>query len=282
MRAYVDHVLALLPFEPAVHATARRAALHLCRPSAERTGRRACGRMPEEARRRLADPPLLLVLPGSRGERNPPHGGRIRRRPWRWLAERVGPLEVVVPTVPHLAGHGAGGDRVLAVAGARRDRAGEKDAAFRNARAALTKSGTVDARTGGRRRADGRRLQGAVLEDVIGPPADHGSKRHPGQSGAGRERGAGILQTRLHARAAGRGAGAAVGRYAGAARARSRPSPGSMRIMEIGRAAPSDRAAAVVLDCAGASEPTGARNSGIRPANSVVCLVQPDGLMPWP
>ena len=48
------------------------------------------------------------------------------------------------------------------------------------------------------------------------------------------------------------------------------------------RTAPSDRAAAVVLDCAGRLEPTGARNSGIRPANSVVCLVRPDRLMPWP
>ena len=37
---------------------------------------------------------------------------------------------------------------------------------------------------------------------------------------------------------------AAPGRYARSAAARSRPSPGSMRIMDIGQAAPSDRAAA--------------------------------------
>ena len=41
MRAYVDRVLALLPFEPEVHQQARRAALHLCRPSHGRAGRGA-------------------------------------------------------------------------------------------------------------------------------------------------------------------------------------------------------------------------------------------------
>ena len=65
MRAYIDHILALLPFEPEVH---RRLGgppctyvghplageVHHLRPSAQ------------EARRRLDAPPLLLVLPGSR------------------------------------------------------------------------------------------------------------------------------------------------------------------------------------------------------------------------
>ena len=35
-------------------------------------------------------------------------------------------------------------------------------------------------------------------------------------------------------------------------------------IMEIGQAIPSDRAAAVVLDCAGAPQSTATRNSGVR------------------
>ena len=39
MRAYVDHVLALLPFEPQAHERARRSALHLYRPSADRAAR---------------------------------------------------------------------------------------------------------------------------------------------------------------------------------------------------------------------------------------------------
>ena len=36
MRGYVDHVLALLPFEPDAHHAPRRAALHLRRPSPDR------------------------------------------------------------------------------------------------------------------------------------------------------------------------------------------------------------------------------------------------------
>jgi lipid-A-disaccharide synthase len=140
MRPYVDHVLALLPFEPAVmqrlqgppctfvgHPLGEQVAV--LRPSAE------------ETRRRLADPPLLLVLPGSRS-------GEIRRMAGVFgdavarLADRIGPLEVVVPAVPRLA------ETVrTAIAGwhvpARIvTEPAEKHAAFRSARAALTKSGT--------------------------------------------------------------------------------------------------------------------------------------------
>ncbi len=97
---------------------------------------------PQEAARRAKEPPLLLVLPGSRG-------GEIRRHLGVFgaaaglAAERLGGVEVVLPTVPHLV------ERV------RRDTAGwpvaprlvvepeEKWAAFRQARAALAASGTV-------------------------------------------------------------------------------------------------------------------------------------------
>jgi lipid-A-disaccharide synthase len=140
MRSYVDHVLALLPFEPAVlqrlqgppctfvgHPLGEQVAL--LRPNAE------------EARRRLADPPLLLVLPGSRS-------GEIRRMAAIFgeavarLAARSGPLEVVVPAVPRLAETvraAVAGWRVPARVVTEAD---EKHAAYRSARAALTKSGT--------------------------------------------------------------------------------------------------------------------------------------------
>ena len=97
--------------------------------------------MPQEAQRRLADPPLLLVLPGSRS-------GEIRRMAAVFgaavglVAKRVGALEVVVPAVPRLA------DTVRAAVAAWPVPARvvtdpeEKLAAFRSARAALTKSGT--------------------------------------------------------------------------------------------------------------------------------------------
>jgi len=96
----------------------------------------------EEAARRLADPPVLLVLPGSRP-------GEIRRMAAVFgdtialLRDRIGAFEAVVPTVPQLqagvlaaTAHWGVQPRVVV------DPA-EKWAAFRIARAALAKSGTV-------------------------------------------------------------------------------------------------------------------------------------------
>ncbi|HVG51663.1 MAG TPA: lipid-A-disaccharide synthase, partial [Xanthobacteraceae bacterium] len=95
----------------------------------------------KEQARRDADPPLVLVLPGSRsGEVRrmlPVFGEAVR------LAAKSAPLEIVLPTVPHLA------ERVAeATAGWQlRPRIvvdqEEKWSAFRNARAALAASGTV-------------------------------------------------------------------------------------------------------------------------------------------
>jgi lipid-A-disaccharide synthase len=140
MRGYVDHVLALLPFEPAVM---RRLGGPACTFVGHPLSERVASLRPnaEEARRRLGDPPLLLVLPGSRAS-------EIRRMAGVFgeavalAAKRAGALEVVVPAVPRLA------DTVRAVVASWRIPArvvsepGEKDAAFRAARAALTKSGT--------------------------------------------------------------------------------------------------------------------------------------------
>jgi lipid-A-disaccharide synthase len=141
MRAYIDRILAILPFEPEVH---RRlggppctyvghplaATIHHLRPDAE------------EARRRLASPPILLMLPGSRI-------GEIKRlftvftEAMAKVRDRVGPLEVVIPTVPHLV------DPIRRASASWRvpprivAEPADKAAAFRIARAALAKSGTV-------------------------------------------------------------------------------------------------------------------------------------------
>ena len=67
--AYVDHILAILPFEPDAHRQARRPALQLCRPSADREARldRDAGPGGLAARLGIADErPVLVVLPGSR------------------------------------------------------------------------------------------------------------------------------------------------------------------------------------------------------------------------
>jgi lipid-A-disaccharide synthase len=141
MRAYVDHVLALLPFEPQVHA-------RLGGPPCSYVGHPLIEQLdllrpnPDELARRRSDPPLLLVLPGSRT-------GEIRRlggvfgQAIGLLKDRIGAFEVVVPTVPQLQDrlqqettHWAVRPRLVI------DPA-EKWAAFRVARAALAKSGTV-------------------------------------------------------------------------------------------------------------------------------------------
>jgi lipid-A-disaccharide synthase len=141
MRAYVDHVLALLPFEPDAHVRlGGPPCTYVGHPLSEQVG--LLRPSPEEARRRAAEPPVVLVLPGSRsGEiarHLPVFGAAVGR-----LAQRHGALDVVLPTVPHLAERVRAGiadwpvqPRVVV------DEA-DKWAAFRTARAALAASGTV-------------------------------------------------------------------------------------------------------------------------------------------
>ena len=141
MRAYVDEVLAILPFEPAAFARLNGPhCTYVGHPLAERIAElRPCT---EETLRRLADPPVVLVLPGSRGSEirrlTAIFGAAIAK-----VAERGGPLDVVLPTLPHIAAQvgAATADwpmRPRIVTGAR-----EKYEAFRAARAALAASGTV-------------------------------------------------------------------------------------------------------------------------------------------
>ena len=141
MRAYIDHVLALLPFEPAVH---QRLGGPPCTYVGHPLVEQARNLRPnyEEARRRLAAPPVLLVLPGSRA-------GEIERLLGVFsdavalVRDRLGSLEVVVATVPHLV------DPIRTAMARWPLRArivvesADKQAAFRTATVALAKSGTV-------------------------------------------------------------------------------------------------------------------------------------------
>jgi lipid-A-disaccharide synthase len=141
MRSSIDLVLALLPFEPEVHRqlggpdcvyVGHSLLEHLSdlRPSAD------------EAELRAASPPLVLALPGSRSH----EVGRLAAMFGETLgrvAAKAGPLDVVLPTVPHLAAplseltsRWPVRPRIVV------DQA-EKYAAFRRARAALAASGTV-------------------------------------------------------------------------------------------------------------------------------------------
>jgi lipid-A-disaccharide synthase len=140
MRNYVDHVLALLPFEPKVMS-------ELGGPPCTFVGHPLSERLAElrpnelEARLRRADPPLVLVLPGSRsGEIRrmaPVFGSAIAR-----VAERYGAIEAVVPAVPRLVEAARAAVASWPVPGRVVVDQTEKSEAFRTARAALAKSGT--------------------------------------------------------------------------------------------------------------------------------------------
>jgi lipid-A-disaccharide synthase len=141
MRAYIDHILAVLPFEPEVHRQlGGPPCTYVGHPLAERVNRLRPNA--EEARRRLASPPVLLMLPGSRM-------GEIRRLfavfsdAVSRIRNRVGVLEVVVATVPHLVDPIRQASAQWTVPPRIIAEPAEKEAAFRIARAALAKSGTV-------------------------------------------------------------------------------------------------------------------------------------------
>ncbi len=140
MRSYIDRVLALLPFEPA-------AMLRLNGPPTDFVGHPLGEHVAElrpnaeEAARRLSDPPLLLVLPGSRA-------GEIRRMGTMFgdtlalVVNRVGAVDVVVPAVPRLAAAVADAVAGWPVPVRIVTEPADKSLAFKTARAALTKSGT--------------------------------------------------------------------------------------------------------------------------------------------
>lgn len=145
MGRYIDHVLALLPFEPEAH-------LRLGGPACSYVGHPLIERMawiraldPDVLARRLGlspDKPVLVMLPGSRRSEierlMAPFTGVVER-----LARRAVPPEILVPVVEHvrarveqqasswpLKPHFVSGDA-------------DKWAAFKLARAALAASGTV-------------------------------------------------------------------------------------------------------------------------------------------
>jgi lipid-A-disaccharide synthase len=141
MRAYVDQVLAILPFEPAVHVKlGGPPCVYVGHPMIEHIG--ALRPNAEEAQRRRANPPVVLVLPGSRGSEIRhllgTFGATIEQ-----VAARTGPLQLVLPTVPHLVTQVRAGVAGWAVAPQIAVDPDEKWAAFRRARAALAASGTV-------------------------------------------------------------------------------------------------------------------------------------------
>nr|WP_321459213.1 lipid-A-disaccharide synthase [uncultured Cohaesibacter sp.] len=139
MARYVDHVLALLPFEVGVHE-------RLQGPKCSYVGHPLIERLdvlrPEEGERGSLESPVLLVLPGSRRSEVSrllvEFGGVVK------LAKDVHPdLRVILPAVGHLRGLIEEGLRDWPVQPEIVVGEEAKFAAFRQAHAALAASGTV-------------------------------------------------------------------------------------------------------------------------------------------
>jgi lipid-A-disaccharide synthase len=142
MAPFVDRLLAILPFEPAVH---RRLggppATYVGHPLLQRMSdlRPAAGERPPV---KAGETPVLVVLPGSRGGEvsrlMPVFGETIAR-----LVAQRGPVEVVLPAVPRLAPAIRAAAASWTIQPKIVEGEGAAYAAFRRAHAALAASGTV-------------------------------------------------------------------------------------------------------------------------------------------
>jgi lipid-A-disaccharide synthase len=141
MHGYVDCVLAILPFEPAAHVRlGGPPCLYVGHPLLDRVADLRPNS--DEMQRRRRDPPLVLVLPGSRSSEIRRllaiFGAAIGR-----VAERPGAIELVLPTLPHLFERIRSGVVDWPLKPRIAVEPAEKWSAFRSARAALAASGTV-------------------------------------------------------------------------------------------------------------------------------------------
>jgi len=145
MRAYVDHVLALLPFEPEAHRKlGGPPCTYVGHPLVERMPWIA-GLDPAPLADRLGldpDKPVLVVLPGSRSSEvkrlMQPFGAALAQ-----LGDTIGPFEMIMPVVESVRGLIEEGlstwtQRPHLVSGEE-----DKYRAFKLGRAALAASGTV-------------------------------------------------------------------------------------------------------------------------------------------
>ena len=150
MARHVDHVLALLPFEPPLMQAAGMSCDFVGHPVVGEPVASAAEAADFRARHGIApEAPLLLLLPGSRRGEVARHArpfGEVLAR----LADTHPDLRAVVPTVPHVAPmlrdamqDWPGRPILLDPTEASDAQAAEKPAAFRAADAALAASGTV-------------------------------------------------------------------------------------------------------------------------------------------
>lgn len=141
MLGYVDHVLGLLPFEPEEYRKLKG-------PRCSYVGHPLIEQLPslrpnhDEQKRRDSEPPVLLVLPGSRRSEIRHHLGLFGAALGRLQAEGRA-FELMLPTMTHLEATVREGVATWPVKPQIVVGETERRAAFRIARAALAKSGTV-------------------------------------------------------------------------------------------------------------------------------------------
>lgn len=141
MLSYVDHVLGLLPFEPEEYRKLRGPPCsYVGHPLIEQLS--SLRPNAEEQKRRDGEPPILLVLPGSRRSEIRHHldvfGAALGR-----LQAGGQRFELVLPTMSHLEPTVREGTASWLVKPQIVVGEAERRTAFRTARAALAKSGTV-------------------------------------------------------------------------------------------------------------------------------------------
>ncbi|NJL09147.1 MAG: lipid-A-disaccharide synthase, partial [Methylacidiphilales bacterium] len=131
MAKWCDHILALLPFEPDTHRQlGGPPCSYVGHPLIERLAELRPG--PDEARRRAADPPLIVVLPGSR-RAELHHLLPVFGETLGLLQQRIGAFEPVLPTLSHLKAQVEAGVGDWPVKPRIVDSEAGKLAAFRNA-----------------------------------------------------------------------------------------------------------------------------------------------------
>jgi len=244
MRRYVDHLLALLPFEPAAHR-------ELGGPPCTYVGHPLVEAAPElrpdaAARaRRAAAPPVLLVLPGSRRSEIARHldlfGETIGL-----IAARGEALELVLPTVPSMHERVSRGVAGWAVQPRIVVGAADKLRAFHTARAALAVSGTVTLELALAGVPNVVVYRVSLFEEAIARLLLHGSTIVLSNLVLGEN----VVPEFLQRAATPERLAAAVAPLLGETPERARQLAGFARldaIMEIGKAVPSARAAEIVL-----------------------------------
>jgi lipid-A-disaccharide synthase len=141
MKPYIDHVLALLPFEPESYENLHGPPCsYVGHPLTEQIGQLRPNA--EEQKRREGKPPVLLILPGSRRSEIKHHMTAFGMTLTR-LQDEGTAFEAVLPTMPHLTEAIAAALKYWKIQPRIVIGEEEKRAAFRIAQAALAKSGTV-------------------------------------------------------------------------------------------------------------------------------------------